>query len=644
MLTSTSKSVALRAKLHPVLIAKCLLGVAWLIVLVTLFVFAVDPFVTSCSGDSCLYIYVGKGILQGEIPYLDRWDNKGPLIHLLNLVGLLIDESWGIFVVQGFFLLATTWCAFLVLRNGMGILPALFALALFLVFFAKFNPPGNFTEQYGLLFQFLTLYLFVRSEAQSKSMPSRIHFALLHVSIGMLGAASFLLRPNLVALWIAIGIFWILMRGTSLYKLAWAILGGGSVLVLVAGLFVSFGALDEFWDAVFVYNFSYSMPMLHERLEVIWFLTTEMFPISLVVVLGWCAGTFLLFRRRLHIVSFKGLLVISLILLPIEVISLSLSGFPYRHYFLPALPAISLIMAFLACYVLTRRSIGPSLPAIGLLVVAVYYSLSNPSFVQLADKYTREGAIVSVGVRLRGLIQESTGPNDTILVWGKGAWIYLESDRDAPTRFFYDIPLTKPNYTNQAILDEFFSDVTKNMPKLIIDMRTSRMPPLASAERQDWRPERRYMHDLKDFEPFFNFVEKSYLAVDTFTAHTIYSLKHVDTANQAPIQGQLIIRSTYDIYLDGRTLTYVRSPCANDDAAKRFILHVFPVDNSVIDGNEHHTMDFSFIEGEHWYVGESCVVSRELPDFEIAYIRTGQYDITRSRHEWLSEYHFSRPN
>ena len=106
----------------------------------------------------------------------------------------------------------------------------------------------------------------------------------------------------------------------------------------------------------------------------------------------------------------------------------------------------------------------------------------------------------------------------------------------------------------------------------------------------------------------------------------------------------MIIRSTYDIYLDGRTLTYVRSPCANSDAAKRFILHVFPVDKSVIDGNEQHTMDFNFIEGKDWYVGESCVVSRELPDYAIAYIRTGQYDISRSRHEWVSEYHFSRPN
>ena len=107
----------------------------------------------------------------------------------------------------------------------------------------------------------------------------------------------------------------------------------------------------------------------------------------------------------------------------------------------------------------------------------------------------------------------------------------------------------------------------------------------------------------------------------------------------------MIIRSTYDVYLDGK-YPHLRSgaQCANSDAAKRFILHVFPVDKSVIDGNEQHTMDFSFIEGKDWYVGESCVVSRELPDYAIAYIRTGQYDISRSRHEWLSEYHFTRPN
>ena len=169
-------------------------------------------------------------------------------------------------------------------------------------------------------------------------------------------------------------------------------------------------------------------------------------------------------------------------------------------------------------------------------------------------------------------------------------------------------------------------------------------PPLADVDRSEWRPSPRTLRDLEIFEPFFEFVEANYLAVNSTPPYKFYALKHSDNEAKAPLQGQLIIRSTYDIYLDGRTLTYVRRQCANDDAAKRFILHVFPVDNSVIDGNELHTMDFSFIEGKEWYVGETCVVSRELPDFAIAYIRTGQYDISRSRHEWLSEYHFSRPN
>ena len=109
-------------------------------------------------------------------------------------------------------------------------------------------------------------------------------------------------------------------------------------------------------------------------------------------------------------------------------------------------------------------------------------------------------------------------------------------------------------------------------------------------------------------------------------------------------KANLIIRSVYDVYLDGRNLTYVKSPCANDDAAKRFILQVIPVDKSVIDGNAHHTMDFSFIEGEDWTVGESCVVSRELPDYPITTIRTGQYNLPRTSHEWLNEYYLPRPN
>ena len=592
---------------------------------------------------------MANGILQGEVPYLDRWDHKGPLLYLINLIGLIIDETWGMWAIQGLFLLGSVWLSFSTLKKVFGTLPALFALAVFLTLFRKFTPPGNFTEQFGLLFQFLTLFLFIRSEEQGRPDHSQIRFPLLHICIGALGAASFLLRPDLVALWIALGIYWVIMRGTSLHRLTWAVAGGGTVLILTAAFFKSLGALGALWDAVFVYNLAYSDATLATKVEVIRDLAAQMFPISLLVIAGWCIGIVFLIQRLRQKKRLKGLIVISLILLPLEVVSLSLSEFAYPHYYLTALPVVMLLLAFIISFVLEQRLVTPSIMGVTLLLGAAYFTSLPSSVSHLADKYENAAALPGASlspqaVRHRDLIQRSTRPDETIFVWGSGVWMYLYSNRDAPTRYFYGVPLSEPNYTTRSMHDEFLSDLKEQMPKLIIDMRTNGLPHLAEVDRRGWRPSLRAIHDLEIYESFFRFVEENYLAVNSTPPYKFYALKVKDNEANAPLQGQLIIRSTYDVYLDGKTLTYVRRQCAKDDAAKRFILHVIPVDKSVIDGNEQHTMDFNFIEGNEWYVGESCVVSRELPDYAIAYIRTGQYDISRSRHEWLSEYHFSRPN
>ena len=42
------------------------------------------------------------------------------------------------------------------------------------------------------------------------------------------------------------------------------------------------------------------------------------------------------------------MLVLTLILLPLEVVSFSLSGFSYPHYYLAALPVFALLLAYLA--------------------------------------------------------------------------------------------------------------------------------------------------------------------------------------------------------------------------------------------------------------------------------------------------------
>ena len=103
--------------------AKYLLGVAWALVIAVLFALALDSFITRPGSDSAIFIYVAKGILEGDIPYLHRWDHKGPLLYVLNLFGLLIHDTWGLWLVQGVFLLGASTFAFLALRKPFGTPP-----------------------------------------------------------------------------------------------------------------------------------------------------------------------------------------------------------------------------------------------------------------------------------------------------------------------------------------------------------------------------------------------------------------------------------------------------------------------------------------------------------------------------------------
>ena len=635
----------MRSVVFPNLQSNHLFGFAWAVVIALLFLLALDTFVGNHHEDSSTYLYVGKGILEGEIPYLDRWDNKGPLQYLLNAVGLVLNEEWGFWVMQGLFLLASSAFAFLVFRRSFGSIPALFALALFLVFYRWFASPGNFTEQYGLLFQFLALYLFLRSQEERVPAHSHTRFALIHIGIGVLGAAAFLIRPNLVALWLVIGIFWFLRRGNVIRKLAWAVCGGGSALAAVAVFFIAIGAWDALWSAVFTYNFAYSTATSSERAGVAFLLATETIPISLLVVAAWAIALVFFVQHRTLPNRSKGLLPVALMLLPLEVVSLSLSGFTYHHYFLTVLPVATLLLAFLVWWFLERLHRYRSHAAILLLLVATFYLYSEFQYNQLIEKYVTKGVLAEDSdSRLAARIKEWTDPSDYVLVWGYGPRIHLLSERDAPSRYFYHFPLIQPHYTSQAMRKEFLTDLEENMPVLIVDADYRWFPSLARSEHENWRPNRRHKHDLEDFEPLFNFIEANYVAIGKFLHYAIYALKSDSGAPPTSVQGELIIRSNYDVYLKNQTLIYVRHPCAHDDARNAFILHVIPVDKSVIDGDAHANLDFYFFEGVNWQVGESCVVSVELPDFPIASIRTGQYNAARTAHEWLSEYHFSRPN
>ena len=93
-------------------------------------------------------------------------------------------------------------------------------------------------------------------------------------------------------------------------------------------------------------------------------------------------------------------------------------------------------------------------------------------------------------------------------------------------------------------------------------------------------------------------------------------------------RGEPVVRSAYDLYLDGRTLAYAKSPCGRGDGAARFFLHVTPMNaDDLPDDRKPHgfdNLDFSFESRGVRFEGK-CMVSVDLPTYPVAEVTTGQF-------------------
>lgn len=89
-----------------------------------------------------------------------------------------------------------------------------------------------------------------------------------------------------------------------------------------------------------------------------------------------------------------------------------------------------------------------------------------------------------------------------------------------------------------------------------------------------------------------------------------------------------ILASNFDVYLDGRWLIYVKDVCSPEDTQKMFFLHVTPADDKdlPVDRVEAGFENFDFNQRGTRVGQQSCMVTKRLPDYAIAHIRTGQYD------------------
>ena len=238
---------------HPwVILAGCL-------VLAFLVLWTASPAVNPIPlRDSSVFLYVGERMLAGELPYVDVWDHKPPGIFLLNAAGLALagGSFWGVWLIELVSLTLASFISFKLLSDNIAMLPAAVTVVAGIFSLSFVLQRGNLTEEYALPLQLAGIYWFLRVEQADKLSWHSLW-------MGMALGAVFLLKQNLIGVWIVIAVYLVLQgffgrKWSALNNLLVMLVGAALVGGLAVAGFALAGGLSAFWDAAFVYNFAYS--------------------------------------------------------------------------------------------------------------------------------------------------------------------------------------------------------------------------------------------------------------------------------------------------------------------------------------------------------------------------------------------------
>ena len=429
-------------------------------------------FAPGVNDNSGVYLYAGWRILQGDLPYLQLWDHKPPLVFYINALGTALSPGshWGIWALELAALMLAAYLGYKLLKAHFGSLAAalgtiLWLLALFFIFLG-----GNQTTDWTLPLQFGALLLFTQTESGEK--PERGYFL-----IGLLGGLAFLTKQTAVGVWLALGVLllvWALRRKPKAWRKLGLMAVGVLVVVLAAALyFLSQGALAQAWDAAFAYNFQFSTSAaqsLGDRLRNAFDLTyIARLPIFPIALLGVLVSVFF---PRIKQEPLKGSLF-ALMLLDgaLELGLILMTGDVSKYYFETILPVLALFSAaavsVLDQWLTTSGGKKTSRLAIGALALGLLALGFGLETAERAGGYQQSLPARQAAIRY---VRENTRPEDTVLVWRDTRVNYF-AQRESPTRYLVMRPLMDADAAGQGRALEFLDELLIAKPVLMIDTK-----------------------------------------------------------------------------------------------------------------------------------------------------------------------------
>ena len=222
------------------------------------------------SYDSAFFRFFGKEILEGNTPYKDIWDHKGPVLFFIQALGAIggtTNKGTNIlFLMQLISLFLSVFFMYKIYQLSAGEKTPLWTFSAILIctasVFSLTIESGNLSEEWCLPMICCSFYLMTKYASNTKTDPKHpLFFAFLHgIDLGLM----FLIRAN-NALPVCAGLFVIGMY--LLYKkclknaianILFGLIGIILVWIPVFGWYFKRGALSEMIYATFTFNLKYA--------------------------------------------------------------------------------------------------------------------------------------------------------------------------------------------------------------------------------------------------------------------------------------------------------------------------------------------------------------------------------------------------
>lgn len=426
--------------------------------------------------DSSVFRTVATYMENGGMPYRDTFDHKGPLLYILNYLGMVLLDFKGIWLIELIGLFITFIYMYKTARLCLGKVASLLSVVVSASTLHLFFQGGNLTEEYAMPFIAISLFIFVDYFLNKKVSKIRL------ITCGFSFAAVCLLRINMISLWC---VFCVMILIKSLveksYKELWQfilffVIGMGILVIPIFAWLIINDAFSEFINDYFIFNSMYvsnstTTASINKIINLInrylplkltsnstclcMILTSAFFTVNpaTFISLLFAIISFMKDKKSYFNIGYLFYILLTIILV-------SMSGKIYPHYGMILVPLaiypISKVIEYIKNNLRLKRTM--LLGTLLFLSVIGFFVYGSKNVVFRDDESSKD-------ILVANFVKQNSNPNSEITVFGNCNVVYLISGRKPASKYSYQFPI---GTVNPEIMDEYFEEITLSQPEIIV--------------------------------------------------------------------------------------------------------------------------------------------------------------------------------